>query len=407
MTRNRAIQFTWPEGAAALVGVAFVAWPTLNAAARPLLRVLPYLALGAGAVIGWRFGRGRLLFALVTIAVADQFLTWLAPPAPPGAAIARAGALLVSLLLPANLAALAFLPETPAFSRIGRWWGAAFAGQVALAALFSRTAPDAVGSVLSLPIFPVEPAWLSMSQFGVVAFVATGILHGYRAWHAPDPTTRGFFWSTVVALIAVNAPSPGTRTLYLAVAGLVLLVSMIEASYSLAFLDELTGLPGRRAFNQALSGLGGEYVIALVDVDHSKQFNDQHGHDVGDQVLRLVAGRLIHVGDGGRGYRYGGEEFAVIFPDSTLEESREDLDALRIAIEASTFTFRGTDRPREDPKGPKRNRPARRRDLSVTVSIGAAEPGSRQATPALVVEAADQALYRAKDTGRNRVVTTP
>ena len=407
MTANRVLRLSWPEGVAALVGVTLVAWPSLNAAARPFLRVLPYLVLGSGLLVGWRFGRGRLLFALITLAAADQSLAWFAPPPPPGSDIAHAGVLLISILLPANLAALAFLPETPAFGRVGRWWTAAFAGQLAFAASLCRAAPGAVGSVLSLPLFPMEPAWLPMSQFGLVAFVATAGLHGYRAWKAPTPTTRGLFWSTLVALIAVNATAPGFRTLYLAVAGLVLLVSMIEASYSLAFLDELTGLPGRRAFNQALSGLGGNYVIAMVDVDHFKQFNDQHGHDVGDQVLRLVAGRLSQVGDSGKGFRYGGEEFAVIFPDSTMEDSRADLEALRIAIEASTFTFRGADRPKENPKGPKRDRPARRRDLSVTVSIGATEPGSRNMTPASVTEAADQALYRAKETGRNRVVTTP
>lgn len=398
--QKRVLRLLWPEGAAAVLGVTLIAWPALHAAARPFLGVFPYLVLGIGIIVGWRFGRGRLLFALIVLAVANLFLDWLAAP-PPAAPLARAGTLMVGIFLPLNLAALALLPETPPAGRFGRWWAGAFVAQVLLLAIAVRLAPGAVRAVLSPPIFPVEtPVWLPLPQLAVMAFLVTAALHAYHAWVAPHATARGLLWATVAALVALNARAPGSRTLYLSVAGLVLVVSMIEASYSLAFNDELTGLPARRAFNQALAGLGGKYVIAMVDVDHFKKFNDQYGHDVGDQVLRMVAGRLAQVGEHGRGYRYGGEEFAVILPDMSLGAAKDDLEALRIAVETATFTFRGPDRPTDTDKTPKRGRPARKRDLTVTVSIGAAETG---ATPAETVEAADKALYRAKDTGRNRV----
>ena len=401
MIQKRVMRLGWPEGVATVLGVALIAWPALNTAARPFLRVLPYLVLVIGLGLGWRFGRGRLLFALVTLAVAEGFMSWLAPPAPPSAGIARAGSLLIGVLLPANLAALTLLPETPPTSRLGRWWWGTFAAQVVVAALVCRVVPATMASALSLPLFPVELGrWFSLPQFAQLAFLATAGLLGYRAWAAPQSTARGMFWAALAALVAFNATGPGNRTLYLSVAGLVLVVSMVEASYTLAFHDDLTGLPGRRAFNQALAGLGGDYVIAMVDVDHFKRFNDEHGHDVGDQVLRMVAGRLGNVGEAGRGFRYGGEEFAVVFPETTLEHSKIDLEALRIAIETATFTFRGPDRPRNTGDTPKRGRPARKRDLTVTVSIGAAAAGE---TPIATVEAADKALYRAKDEGRNRV----
>ncbi|MDP0971523.1 diguanylate cyclase, partial [Klebsiella pneumoniae] len=85
-----------------------------------------------------------------------------------------------------------------------------------------------------------------------------------------------------------------------------------------AFRDELTGLPGRRALNERTQRLGRNYVLAITDVDHIKRFNDTHGHDVGDQVLRLVASKLSKVNGGGRAYRYGGEEFAVVFAGKSL-----------------------------------------------------------------------------------------
>src|SRR5207302_2221636 len=149
---------------------------------------------------------------------------------------------------------------------------------------------------LLLPLFPVELGpWTTLPQFALLAFLAGLALLGTRATRAPDPTARGLFWALIAAFVALNA-GPANQTLYLSTAGLALLVAMVEASYSLAFQDELTGLPARRAFNQALQRLHGTYVVAMVDVDHFKQFNNRHGHDVGDQVLKLVASRLAQVG---------------------------------------------------------------------------------------------------------------
>jgi diguanylate cyclase (GGDEF)-like protein len=170
----------------------------------------------------------------------------------------------------------------------------------------------------------------------------------------------------------------------------------------MAYRDELTGLPARRALNDALLRVGGTYTVAMVDVDHFKKFNDTHGHDVGDQVLRMVAGRLARVPGGGRAFRYGGEEFAVLFPGKTVEESAPHLETLRAAVASATFTKRGLDRPKRKPKSP-RARGASARPLAVTVSIGAGQARG-SALPEQVVKAADKALYRAKEGGRNRVV---
>ena len=71
----------------------------------------------------------------------------------------------------------------------------------------------------------------------------------------------------------------------------------------------------------------------MIDIDHFKQFNDAHGHHIGDQVLKLVAGRLAKVAGGGIAYRYGGEEFSVLFPDRNAAQARPHLEAVRGAIE--------------------------------------------------------------------------
>jgi diguanylate cyclase (GGDEF)-like protein len=215
----------------------------------------------------------------------------------------------------------------------------------------------------------------------------------------------------------------------------------------LAYHDELTGIRGRRAFNESLLSLDQQYAIAIVDIDHFKKFNDTYGHDVGDQVLCMVAKRLSDVGGDGQAFRCGGEEFAIVFRNTSAKEAFEHLDSLRQVIEKSTFQVRGADRRAEKAAGksaekssnrragtsqsdrrksakkktaasssrqrelfpqPASQSPGRPTDpssdrLSVTVSIGVAEPSTRNRQPEQVIQSADQALYRAKNEGRNRV----
>ena len=100
-----------------------------------------------------------------------------------------------------------------------------------------------------------------------------------------------------------------------------------------------------------MAGLGPRYVLAMGDVDHFKSFNDTHGHDIGDQVLKLVAARLAEVEGGGRAFRYGGEEFTVLFDDATLEQAMPHLEATRASVEAYRMAVRSEARPKEQEQG--------------------------------------------------------
>jgi len=141
-------------------------------------------------------------------------------------------------------------------------------------------------------------------------------------------------------------------------------VSMLQESHRLAFNDELTGLPGRRALQEAMAGLGPRYCLAMADVDHFKSFNDTHGHDTGDQVLKLVAARLARVTGGGRAFRYGGEEFTVLFPDRPLDDALPHLEAIRASVQGYRMAVRGEDRPKEREEGEKRNDPKFKRRIA-------------------------------------------
>ncbi|MFB6357056.1 MAG: GGDEF domain-containing protein, partial [bacterium] len=136
----------------------------------------------------------------------------------------------------------------------------------------------------------------------------------------------------------------------------------------------------------------GIYTIAMIDIDKFKDFNDTYGHDSGDVVLKQVA-RLLESNASGTVYRFGGEEFTIVYPGYGLEEVEEELEQLRKVIANNKVEVTR-----------KSNRATKLLERKVTVSIGAAER-EEDDTAEEVLNRADNALFKAKDEGRNTVVT--
>jgi PleD family two-component response regulator len=126
---------------------------------------------------------------------------------------------------------------------------------------------------------------------------------------------------------------------------------------------------------------------------------------VGDQVLKMLASHLDKTGGGGRAYRYGGEEFVLVFEHKSLQQVKPYLEKLRQNVANYPMRIRGQGRPKDAQKGARlRKKISGATDLSVTISLGAAHRSESLKTPLAVMEAADKALYRAKKAGRNRVI---
>jgi diguanylate cyclase (GGDEF)-like protein len=389
-----------PEG---LLLAATIVALRLDALARALpafSHFYPYAVFVVGALLAWRFQRSRLLFALIVLALAGVGLA-----APTGTAIGRATFQATAFLLPLNLAALALLADRGVITPVGLLRLGAIGLQVFLVTFIQREGPPTLIALLGQHLLPARWfAWTPLRQPALLAFTAAIVVTTLPLLFERNPTQRGFLWAIVAAFLAANArPSHATEAIYLGTAGLILVVAVIEASYLLAYQDGLTSLPARRALTEALERLGGggHYTVAMIDVDHFKRFNDTYGHDVGDQVLRMVAAKLAQVTGGGRAYRYGGEEFAVLFPGKSLDDVLPHLEEVREAVADTNFTIRRRLRARK--RGDAGSRP--RRKAVITVSIGAAERNQRHSAPEQVLRAADQALYRAKEDGRNRVRT--
>ena len=384
--------------------MAFLGWTGSRDHLATIARLTPGIVVIGGVLLSWRFHRGRLLLALIVLALADRSLALIPADA---AAAAGQGRLLfnaVAFLLPVNLAAIALLPERGVLTAAGINRLAAIFGQVAVIYMLHQSFPAVTADVLDPVLLPARLlAWTGLPQAPfLAALLGLSLVVARLVWR-PDPVTRGFAWALVAVLLGLHAvPASDVPTVYFSTAGFILAVSVIESAYAMAYRDELTELPGRRALSELLARVGDRYTVAMVDIDRFKQINDRFGHDVGDQVLRMVAARLARVNSGGRAFRYGGEEFTVVFPDLSVDDSLAALEAVRREIADAPFTVRGADRPKRKPKRPKASR-GPRRDLTVTVSIGVAEPSSKHPVPEEVIRAADQALYRAKEGGRNRV----
>jgi len=197
---------------------------------------------------------------------------------------------------------------------------------------------------------------------------------------------------------------PNAFAVYITAAALVFTLALLQDTFRMAFRDELTGLRSRRNLNERMMGLGRRYTIAMCDVDHFKKFNDTHGHDLGDQVLKMVAAKLSEVGGGGTAFRYGGEEFTILFPGKDVAHALPHLEALRKEIEGYKIAVRSPDRPlKPEPSTRKPGAFREANSVSVTISIGVAERSAHALTPAEVIKTADKALYRAKNKGRNQV----
>ncbi|UCC82779.1 MAG: GGDEF domain-containing protein [Gemmatimonadota bacterium] len=365
-----------------------------------LARGYPYAVFGAAALLAWRFHRSRVLAAVLALAVVE----WLLRLDPgPTAQIARTAS---TLLLPPILASLALTHDRGVLTTRGLTQLAMVLVPTPAVALLLRSQGAALAVTQQGELIgPASSVWAAIPDPELLVFAVSITVAAAVAVYRKRTVENGFLWAVVAACLALTAASGSpVSTVYLMAGGLVLGLSVMETGYRMAYRDELTGLPSRRALPDALVALRNRFSIAMVDIDHFKKFNDKHGHDIGDQVLRMVAAKLGRVTGGGRAYRYGGEEFAVVFPGKSRDEVMSDLEELRGTIEDSTFTVRGRLRPRGKPKNGKRKSPGKK-NLTVTVSIGVAERNGRHTTPDKVLKAADKALYRAKRAGRNRVST--
>jgi len=391
-----------------IITAAFFVLPeiaALSPAHRELLLIAPYLATVAGMFLSVHFHRGRPFTALLLVSILyycsrTYLQEGISGFVPQGVYFGLA------LLVPLNFALLALMRERGVFSIAGRLRFTFIAAQAAAIWLLFRHNFEDVLPLFSRTLIPLEglnsillPQPLLLIALCSLLFIA--FLAARR--QAPiESGLLGALLALVMTLAKIN--SPDIAATFCTAAGLIITFSILQDSYNMAFRDDLTGMPSRRALNESLHGVGRRYTIAMLDVDHFKKFNDTYGHDVGDQVLKMVAKKMLSVGGGGKAFRYGGEEFTILFPGKRFADALPHLESVRKSIEEYRLAIRSDDRPKNSTQGEgKRGSRSGSGEVSVTISIGVAESGDEHGGSAAVMKAADKALYRAKSKGRNQV----
>ncbi|CAI8888130.1 Diguanylate cyclase (GGDEF) domain-containing protein [Pseudomonas chlororaphis] len=413
MPRSSAVRFSHflPSLLLLLAGLAAAYVKDLNVFFTSLFNVLPTLVLLLGGAYCAVYRRQRELFLMVTVYIAYFLLDTQTDYYRDNGKVREDAAVvfhLVCLLLPLLFGLFAAWQErTHLFQDMVARFAVLLAfGSVALG--LEQSYPQALLAWLAEIRWPaLHGTWMSLIQLSYPVFLAAFLLLAIQYWRNPRPLHAaqlvgllGLFWMLPKTFIL-----PFTLNIMCSQVMLMIAAAVAHEAYQMAFRDELTGLPGRRALNERMQRLGRNYVLAMSDVDHFKKFNDTHGHDVGDQVLRLVASKLSKVSGGGRAYRYGGEEFAVVFAGKTLEECMPHLEVIRETIANYNIQLRNQEnRPQDDQQGRQRRGAAAASSVSVTVSIGVAERQMEHRSPEEVLKSADQALYSAKGAGRNCVM---
>ncbi|WP_440973474.1 GGDEF domain-containing protein [Pseudomonas koreensis] len=412
MPRSSAVRFSHflPSLLLLLAGLAAAYVKDLNVFFTSLFNVLPTLVLLLGGAYCAVYRRQRELFLMLTVYIAYFLLDTQTDYYRDNGKVRDDAAVvfhLVCLLLPLLFGLFAAWQErTHLFQDMVARFAVLLAfGSVALG--LEQSYPQALLMWLSEIRWPaLHGAWMSLIQMSYPVFLSAFLLLAWQYWRNPRPLHAaqlvgllGVFWMLPKTFIL-----PFTLNIMCSQVMLMIAAAVAHEAYQMAFRDELTGLPGRRALNERMQRLGRNYVLAMSDVDHFKKFNDTHGHDVGDQVLRLVASKLSKISGGGRAYRYGGEEFALVFAGKTLEECMPHLEVIRESIASYNIQLRNQEnRPQDDLQGRQRRGGSGASSVSVTVSIGVAER-VEQRTPEEVLKSADQALYSAKGAGRNCVM---
>jgi diguanylate cyclase (GGDEF)-like protein len=254
------------------------------------------------------------------------------------------------------------------------------------------TVNDVTATTYVIYMLVAAEAGLLFRWKGTIAFIAAfvptfAIFYVFRSveYHFPYHLENHAFRTGVVCLLAVIIGSLTNSS--------ALLLAEVE---KLSLTDALTGLGNRRAFDHRLAEevnrakrYGTPLSLALVDIDHFKVCNDTHGHLAGDEILRrlgrALGDRMIRRTD--LAYRYGGEEFAIIMPETNQAEAASAMARIHEAVKAEALPIGDYER-----------------DGRLTISVGVTSAGAEEATAADMVEHADMALYEAKELGRNRTV---
>jgi diguanylate cyclase (GGDEF)-like protein len=351
-----------------------------------IFSLVPYLFYAISALIvwvSWHFNRNRFIFIIIPLLLISLGFEYLS------ASKKTDLFFYASVLYPLHLLLFLSLRERGLFSIWGILKILFFLLEIGVVSYFIAYPNSELIALLKIKLFAISFYPLQDLSVGVAIFVL--FIMGILLMFSRYLLYNGSFLVIVITFYAgfYFIKMPHANELSMLAIGIIIFILLIRESYRLAFYDELTSLPGRRALVEDMAKLGIRYSLSMIDIDHFKKFNDTYGHDTGDEVLKMVASKLANVGGGGKAYRYGGEEFVLLFPSKDVDESFMQTDTLRDTIAKSPFIVRNKNSSKT---------------IYINISAGVVQKSSKDKDPFAVMKRADNALYKAKKAGRNQVI---
>jgi GGDEF domain-containing protein len=397
------LTFAFPGGLVFIAALGFLRPQGLPVWCQGPVAALPYLALTFGLVFGWYFASTRMLLSVLSLTFANQALaTW--PVEHDAASVSRIIFAAGTLLLPLNFLAFSLVKEESIGTLRGVMRLLLFLVQPFVVLWLCDPAQQEMAMALQTAYIPGwSTPWTPIPQAALLVFLISGLMHLVRFALRQHPMDAGATWALAAIFLAYHGTQLGWQpTNFFSTAGIVLFISLLQASYQQTYRDELTGIPGRVAYEEATAQLGKPFAVAVLAVDQLKAYAGVHGKPVVEQVLKLVAPKVHAACQAGRVFRVSGEELTLLFPQSALEALVE-LEHIRRGIESTLLFLRDTRRVWENPRRGTLLPGRKDQVLPVTVSIGVADASSEGATISMVIKAAYRALYEAKAGGGNAV----
>ena len=395
----------FPGGLIFLLAVGFLRPLGLPMFVQQPIAALPYIVLTFGLIFGWYFANSRIILSLLVLALADRALVVL-PTAGADQETARHTILAVTaFLVPLNLLAFSILKEDGLLTLRGSMRLLFVLVQALLVFWLCLPGQRDLASSLfigeSIPLLFTE--WTAIPQPALIVFAIALLLHGIRFVLHRDPLEGGTIWALGAIFVAYHMSRSGWQSSnFFMAAGLILFATLLQSSYRQTYRDDLTGIPGRLAYDEAIAQLGKRFSVAVIGIDQLTQYANVHGKSVSVQVFKQIAPRVLAACSGGQVFRTTGEELTVLFPGKSSNEALGSLDTIRKSIEAIALFLRGRDRVWEKQRPAQKTGP-RDQALPITLSIGVAEQSDDTTTLALVIKSAYRALYDAKGAGGNVV----
>ena len=397
------LAFFLPGGLVFFAAIGFLRPQGLPQWCQQPVAALPYFVVGFGLIFGWYFSSPRMILSLVTLVLADRALILFPITGNDPISMGHTVFAAVTFLLPMNFLAFSILKDDIGTVR-GIIRSLPLLIQPFLVLWLCYPEQQELAALLEMPYFPwVSTSWTPIPQAALFGFLVAGTMHVTQFALRRDPMDGGATWALAAVFLAYHCIQYGWHaTNFFSTAGVILFITLVQASYQRTYRDDLTGIAGRMAYEEATAQLGRNFSVAVLAIDQLKSYAGMHGKSVVEQVLKLVAPKVQASCKSGTVFRVSGEELTLLFPNQSAMEALIVLDNVRKAIESASLFLRGRDYVWENTRGTK-SPGAKDRDLPITVSIGVADKSVEETSFGLVIKSAYRALYEAKTGGGNAV----